>query len=85
MKCPYCGGEGNTVIDSRQKDENNTIARRRVCFTCNKRFSTVEYIYKSPDGSFNARPGGRMITLATGSNKTHEFFLLIKKKKEEKK
>lgn len=79
MKCPYCGYDKSIVVDSRQKD-NNTISRRRACNKCGYRYSTVEYIYKNPDGSFNMKKQ-KEIPLATGSDKNHEFVLLIRRKK----
>ncbi|MGO3018174.1 MAG: transcriptional regulator NrdR [Anaerococcus sp.] len=42
MKCPYCDSNDTKVIDSRATEENHAIRRRRLCLTCNKRFSTYE-------------------------------------------
>ena len=44
MKCPSCGCEKSTVIDSRPFDENNSIKRRRECLGCRTRFTTYEVI-----------------------------------------
>ena len=44
MKCPSCGCEKSTVIDSRPFDENNSIKRRRECVECKRRFTTYEII-----------------------------------------
>lgn len=44
MKCPSCGCEKSTVIDSRPVEENNSIKRRRECVRCRRRFSTYEII-----------------------------------------
>ena len=44
MKCPSCGYEKSTVIDSRPFDENNSIKRRRECIRCGTRFTTYEII-----------------------------------------
>ena len=44
MKCPSCGCEKSTVIDSRPVEENNSIKRRRECIRCKRRFSTYEII-----------------------------------------
>lgn len=41
MKCPYCGSSDDRVLDTRvQKD--GSIRRRRECFGCRARFSTLE-------------------------------------------
>lgn len=42
MKCPYCDSSDTKVIDSRATEDNTAIRRRRLCQTCNKRFSTYE-------------------------------------------
>jgi len=44
MKCPYCNGEGDKVIDSRPADGNTSIRRRRQCEHCGKRYTTYEKI-----------------------------------------
>jgi len=48
MKCPYCGHNQDKVIDSRETQEATAIRRRRECLLCNKRFTTYEYIEKTP-------------------------------------
>ena len=48
MKCPFCGKEDNRVIDSRPVEENNSIRRRRICDTCNRRFTTYEKVETIP-------------------------------------
>ncbi|MBN2076020.1 MAG: transcriptional repressor NrdR [Dehalococcoidales bacterium] len=40
MNCPYCGYHDSRVIDSR--DANDGIRRRRLCLSCNARFTTYE-------------------------------------------
>ena len=40
MNCPYCGYHDSRVIDSR--DTNDGIRRRRLCLSCNARFTTYE-------------------------------------------
>ena len=40
MKCPFCGSKRTRVIDTTRKEQS--IRRRRVCKTCDRRFSTVE-------------------------------------------
>lgn len=44
MKCPFCGVEDTSVIDSRENDEGTRIRRRRRCMACAKRFTTYETI-----------------------------------------
>lgn len=48
MRCPYCGHEDSRVIDSRAKNDGRSIRRRRQCLSCNKRFTTNEYIEETP-------------------------------------
>ena len=40
MNCPYCGYHDSRVIDSR--DTSDGIRRRRLCLSCNARFTTYE-------------------------------------------
>ena len=40
MNCPYCNHDSTRVLDSR--DAGNSIRRRRVCESCEKRFTTHE-------------------------------------------
>ena len=44
MKCPFCTGLQNKVIDSRLSKDHNVIRRRRECLGCAKRFTTYERI-----------------------------------------
>ncbi|MFA7677513.1 MAG: transcriptional regulator NrdR [Candidatus Omnitrophota bacterium] len=48
MKCPYCNSSENKVTDSRETSEGVAIRRRRECLNCNKRFTTYEYVEKTP-------------------------------------
>ncbi|MCM8831652.1 MAG: transcriptional regulator NrdR [Candidatus Omnitrophica bacterium] len=48
MKCPFCGHNEDKVIDSRETSEGMAIRRRRECLNCNKRFTTYEYVEKTP-------------------------------------
>ena len=48
MKCPFCGYEESTVIDSRPADERSSIRRRRECLSCSKRFTTYETVESLP-------------------------------------
>ena len=40
MRCPKCGGNKSSVVDSRQAEDGNTIRRRRECEECQHRFTT---------------------------------------------
>ncbi len=42
MKCPFCGSENTSVIDSREIENGYVIRRRRICGNCNRRFTTYE-------------------------------------------
>jgi transcriptional repressor NrdR len=44
MKCPFCGGDQDRVIDSRQSKDGHEIRRRRECETCIRRFTTYERV-----------------------------------------
>jgi transcriptional repressor NrdR len=48
MKCPFCNGNANHVVDSRETKNGNSIRRRRECSICGKRFTTFEYVEKMP-------------------------------------
>lgn len=42
MRCPFCGGVEDKVIDSRVAEDGAAIRRRRECENCGKRFTTFE-------------------------------------------
>ena len=42
MKCPYCGHFDNRVVDSRLNKEYTITRRRRLCESCERRFTTYE-------------------------------------------
>ncbi len=42
MRCPFCGGLDDRVIDSRLSQGGEAIRRRRVCDGCGRRFTTYE-------------------------------------------
>lgn len=42
MKCPFCGAEDTTVVDTRINDDGDIVRRRRRCLSCDKRFTTYE-------------------------------------------
>ncbi len=44
MKCPFCKGLDNKVIDSRLSKDGDVIRRRRQCTLCNRRFTTYERV-----------------------------------------
>ena len=44
MRCPACGSSDDKVIDSRQADDGSSIRRRRVCISCERRFTTFERV-----------------------------------------
>ena len=48
MKCPFCGSNDTSVIDSRPADDNTSIRRRRSCPECGKRFTTYEKVETIP-------------------------------------
>ena len=43
MRCPYCNAENSKTLETRDSPENNT-RRRRECISCQKRFTTYEYV-----------------------------------------
>jgi transcriptional repressor NrdR len=47
MRCPFCGGEEDKVIDSRVSKDGREIRRRRECEACSRRFTTYERIEES--------------------------------------
>ncbi|MCX4189500.1 transcriptional regulator NrdR [Methylophaga sp. OBS3] len=42
MRCPFCGTADSKVVDSRLSAEGDAIRRRRMCVSCNERFTTYE-------------------------------------------
>jgi transcriptional repressor NrdR len=44
MKCPYCGGMSDKVVDSRSAAGGEAVRRRRECTSCGKRYTTYEYV-----------------------------------------
>jgi transcriptional repressor NrdR len=47
VRCPFCGGQEDKVIDSRVSKDAREIRRRRECETCSRRFTTYERIEES--------------------------------------
>lgn len=48
MRCPFCSHLDTQVLETRVAEEGEFIRRRRVCGSCEKRFTT----YERPDVSF---------------------------------
>ena len=48
MKCPFCGGLDDRVVDSRESREGQVIRRRRECAACGRRFTSYETIEEIP-------------------------------------
>jgi transcriptional repressor NrdR len=48
MKCPFCGHLEDTVVDSRESKEGESIRRRRECLKCERRFTSYERIDEIP-------------------------------------
>ncbi len=44
MKCPFCTGLDNKVIDSRLSKDGTVVRRRRECIACHRRFTTHEKV-----------------------------------------
>ena len=48
MKCTNCQFLDSKVVDSRVTQDSSSIRRRRECLKCGFRFTTYEYILKTP-------------------------------------
>jgi transcriptional repressor NrdR len=48
MKCPYCGADDDRVLDSRPAHDGAAVRRRRECAKCASRFTTYEYVERTP-------------------------------------
>lgn len=48
MKCPHCGYSEDKVVDSRSSADAKAVRRRRECLKCEGRFTTYEYIERTP-------------------------------------
>jgi transcriptional repressor NrdR len=44
MRCPFCQGMEDRVVDSRSSREGGSIRRRRECLQCGRRYTTYESI-----------------------------------------
>ncbi|MCQ2547698.1 MAG: transcriptional regulator NrdR [Clostridia bacterium] len=67
MKCPFCNSEDTRVVDSRSTDDGHAIRRRRICDSCDKRFTTYEKVERTlimvvkKDGSRQAFDGDKLV------------------------
>lgn len=48
MRCPFCGGGDDRVVDSRESREGAVIRRRRECNGCARRFTSYETVEEIP-------------------------------------
>ncbi|GBD94966.1 transcriptional repressor NrdR [bacterium BMS3Abin05] len=48
MRCPFCGEDNDRVLDSRTSEDGRVVRRRRQCQTCERKFTTKEYIIDLP-------------------------------------
>jgi transcriptional repressor NrdR len=48
VRCPSCSSLENKVVDSRAARDGQAIRRRRECLACGNRFTTYEYVEKTP-------------------------------------
>ena len=48
MRCPYCHGTEDRVVDTRTSREGRAVRRRRECLGCGRRFTTYEYVEERP-------------------------------------
>jgi transcriptional repressor NrdR len=48
VRCPYCQGLDDKVVDSRLADDGAAIRRRRECLACGRRFTTYERLEEVP-------------------------------------
>lgn len=48
MRCPYCAGDDDRVVDSRAVEDGSATRRRRECLRCHRRYSTYERVEPQP-------------------------------------
>ncbi len=46
MKCPFCNHNEDRVLDTRVQKQGEVIRRRRECYSCKRRFSTIEIVQR---------------------------------------
>lgn len=44
MRCPWCSGNDDKVVDSRAAEDASVIRRRRECLSCSRRYTTFERV-----------------------------------------
>ena len=44
MRCPFCHRDDDRVLDTRAAKDGYVVRRKRVCTSCNRRFTTNEQI-----------------------------------------
>jgi len=44
VRCPYCDGLEDKVVDSRLADDSAATRRRRECLVCGRRYTTYERV-----------------------------------------
>jgi transcriptional repressor NrdR len=68
MRCPFCHGTEDRVVDSRTSQEGRTVRRRRECIGCGRRFTTYEYVEERP----------LLVTKRDGSSEPFDRHKLLK-------
>jgi transcriptional repressor NrdR len=68
MRCPYCHGLEDRVVDSRTSQEGRAVRRRRECLGCSRRFTTYEYVEERQ----------LLITKQDGSSETYDRQKVLK-------
>jgi transcriptional repressor NrdR len=68
MRCPFCHGTEDRVVDSRTSQEGRTVRRRRECIGCGRRFTTYEYVEERP----------LLVTKRNGSSEPFDRHKLLK-------
>ena len=58
MRCPFCGSRETRVLDSRDVRDGEAIRRRRICESCERRFTTYE-VFEQPELMVIKRDGRR--------------------------
>lgn len=68
MRCPYCHGLEDRVVDSRTSQEGRAVRRRRECLGCSRRFTTYEYVEERQ----------LLVTKQDGSSETYDRQKVLK-------
>jgi transcriptional repressor NrdR len=48
VRCPFCQGLDDRVVDSRPAEDGAAIRRRRECLSCGRRYTTFERLEELP-------------------------------------